>query len=93
MHDYACIMLVQKVQNCLDPPKFQPNCAYGFIYPVQGVKVGTLGRQNERNSSYIWFVFYVSMPNKIKLLLFNIFFFDWLEKLAPTYGLLCVGWP
>ena len=25
---------------------------------------------------YIWFVFYVSLPNEIKLLLFNIFFFD-----------------
>ena len=24
---------------------------------------------------YIWFVFYVSLPNEIKLLLFNIFFF------------------
>ena len=25
---------------------------------------------------YIWFVFYVSLPNQIKLLLFNIFFFE-----------------
>ena len=25
---------------------------------------------------YIWFVFYVSLPNQIKLLLFDIFFFD-----------------
>ena len=25
---------------------------------------------------YIWFVFHVSLPNEIKLLLFNIFFFD-----------------
>ena len=51
---------------------------------LQGVKVGTLGRQNERNISYvrggshlyILFVFYVSLPNEIKLLLFNIFIFD-----------------
>ena len=46
----------------------------------QGVKVGTLGRQNERNSRYvrlyIWFVFYASLPNEINLLLFNIFFFE-----------------
>ena len=25
---------------------------------------------------YIWFVFHASLPNQIKLLLFNIFFFD-----------------
>ena len=25
---------------------------------------------------YIWLVFYASLPNEIKLLLFNIFFFD-----------------
>ena len=24
---------------------------------------------------YIWFIFYVSLPNQMKLLLFNIFFF------------------
>ena len=50
-----------------------------YFVPHQGGKVGTLGRQNERNSSwhlYIWFVFYVSLPMEIKQLLFNIFFFD-----------------
>ena len=49
-----------------------------YFVPHQGGKVGTLGRQNERNSSwhlYIWFVFYVSLPMEIKQLLFNIFFF------------------
>ena len=42
-----------------------------------------LCRQNESNFAYfwlaltsIWFVFYVSLPNEIKLLLFNIFFFE-----------------
>ena len=44
-----------------------------------------LGRQNERNSSYvtlsqgstlyIWFVFYIILLNEIKLLYFNIFIF------------------
>ena len=29
-----------------------------------------------REPQLIWFVFYVSLPNEIKLLLFNIFFFD-----------------
>ena len=34
--------------------------------------------QNVKNSSYIWFVFNVSLPNEIKLLLsdINIFFFE-----------------
>ena len=49
----------------------------------QGVKVKMLGRQNERNNSYVWLVhtsifglcFIFSLPNEIKLLLFNIFFF------------------
>ena len=41
----------------------------------QGVKVGTLGRQIDKQNLYIWFVFYVTLPNEIKLLLFNIFFF------------------
>ena len=50
---------------------------YGYQYR-HGAKVGILSKQNERNSSshlYIWFVFYVSLPHEIKLLLFNLFFF------------------
>ena len=54
-------------------------CVEFFVKMDQGVKVVMLGRQNERNSSYVrlahTFVFYVSLPNEIKLLLFNIFFF------------------
>ena len=38
---------------------------------VKGVKVRTLSRQNERQALIV-FVFYVSLPNQIKLLLFNI---------------------
>ena len=49
----------------------------------QGVKARMLGRQNDRNKSYVSLAhtsifglfFYVSLPNEIKLLLFNIFFF------------------
>ena len=49
---------------------------------MQGANVGTLGIYNERNSSYFSLAytskyslcFYVSLPNEIKLLFFNIFF-------------------
>ena len=57
-----------------------------FLYLVQGVKIETIGRQNERNSGYVrlahtsmfglCFMTVCSLPNEIKLLLFNIFFCD-----------------
>ena len=62
----------------------------------QGAKVGTLGRQIKRNSSYvrfaqahtsivyIWFEFYVSLPNEIKLLHFDLFFFGKKQNLIDT---------
>ena len=54
---------------------------YTTIHIMQGVKVRTLGSQNERNFGYYrlagshfcsWFVFYVSLPNQMKLLLLKL---------------------
>ena len=59
----------------------------------QGMKVGTLGRQNDRYLSShffidIWFVFYVSIANQIKLLLFNLFVFgkSWNVRQAVLFA-------
>ena len=67
--------------HCLNLLFFMYVFDKNFLWRYQGVKVGTLGRQNEGNRSYvrldlyIWYVFYVSLPNEMKLLLFYIFFF------------------
>ena len=39
---------------------------------------------------YIWFVFYASLPNEIKLLLFNIFFFGLTFCLRKMFAFKCV---
>ena len=79
-HFHGFVNLIKKVLTNLcskiDSNKNESQDLKFFRFK-QGAKVGTLGRQNERNSSYVrlaHMVFHVSL-SKIKMFIFNIFFF------------------